>query len=262
MISFNDLAKTLSGRLGDLKGDSMYYWVEDKAFLKESYRYCADIVNQLVQELKKYDIEAKMNTVGSKKRNMITQNEKGSIDFDFNLMIMNSDALPDGRTIKTTVKDVFNDVLKKKRLHDCEDSKSALTTKPIVFAGKNKTPVTMDICIIKEDQYGIHRLIHQKTGYSQQDQYFWNLISSSNELKRKEDFLKPDYWMEVRNRYLDRKNEYLRKNDHDHPSCICYIEAVNEIYNEVQTSRTRMKEQERRELMRKSEQFGWHNAYM
>ena len=31
--------------------------------------------------------------------------------------------------------------------------------------------------------------------------------------------------------YLNIKNRYLRQNDHDHPSFICYIEAVNNVYN-------------------------------
>ena len=37
-------------------------------------------------------------------------------------------------------------------------------------------------------------------------------------------------WLAVRERYLDKKNYYLRRNDYDHPSFVCYIEAVNEIY--------------------------------
>lgn len=61
----------------------MYKYVEDKAFLKRAYSDCADTVNRLIQELKKYDIETKMYIVGSKSRNMVTQNERGKIDFDF-----------------------------------------------------------------------------------------------------------------------------------------------------------------------------------
>ena len=46
----------------------MYRYVEDKVFLRESYSICADIVNQLVQNLKSYGIESRMSVVGSKKR--------------------------------------------------------------------------------------------------------------------------------------------------------------------------------------------------
>lgn len=65
----------------------MYHYVTDKVFLKESYSICADLVNQLVQRLKKYGIESKMSVVGSKKRGLVTQNEKEPIDYDFNLYI-------------------------------------------------------------------------------------------------------------------------------------------------------------------------------
>ena len=40
-------------------------------------------------------------------------------------------------------------------------------------------------------------------------------------------------WEEVREKYLDKKNMYLKRNDHYHPSFVCYIEAVNEIYSKL-----------------------------
>mgnify|MGYP001678669292 CR=1 FL=1 len=48
----------LSGRVGESKGETMYHWVEDKDFLTRAYHDCADLVNQLVQELKNYGIDA------------------------------------------------------------------------------------------------------------------------------------------------------------------------------------------------------------
>ena len=49
----------------------MYHYVTDKVFLKESYSICADIVNQLVQNLKSYGIASSMSVVGSKRRGLI-----------------------------------------------------------------------------------------------------------------------------------------------------------------------------------------------
>lgn len=49
----------------------MYHWVEDRTFLKQAYSECAGIVNQLVQELKKYDIDSTMRVVGSKSRSIL-----------------------------------------------------------------------------------------------------------------------------------------------------------------------------------------------
>ena len=66
------------------------------------------------------------------------------------------------------------------------------------------------------------------------DQWYWNQVPNSHALRDKESFLKPNYWMEVRETYLYKKNMYLRRPyDNDHPSFICYVEALNEVYNKV-----------------------------
>ena len=41
------------------------------------------------------------------------------------------------------------------------------------------------------------------------------------------------YWKLVREEYKNIKNMYLRKNDHNHPSFVCYIEAINNVYNKL-----------------------------
>lgn len=214
----------------------MYHWIEDQDFLQRAYSDCADIVNQLVQELKKYDIDAEMNVVGSKKRNMITQNEDLPIDFDFNILVNNPDDYSSARELKEDIKKAFDDVLERNGWNDCDDSTSVFTTKQMVFKKGNKTPFSIDVCIVKRDSYGLHRLIRQKTGNILLDSFIWNLVPDSKELRNKEKVLKPNcvYWQEVRETYIDKKNMYLRRPyDHDHPSFICYIEAVNEVYEKV-----------------------------
>lgn len=221
----------LFGRLGDEKGDTMYHWVEDKEFLKRSYSLCADLANQLVQKLKSDDIVAEMRTVGSKGRNMITQNANEKIDFDFNLVIEDAQDY-DERDLKKAVRCAFNEVLEKNGLKECEDSTSALTTKAIQFSRGNRTPFSIDVCIVTYDRFGqLNRLIHEKTGFEQLDRYYWNAVPFSDKLREKENALKPDYWLEVRDKYLEKKNMYLQRPcDHSHPSYVCYIEAVNEVY--------------------------------
>lgn len=208
----------------------MYKFVEDKSYLKQTYGECADIVNQLKQELKKYGIESQMNVVGSYKRNMVTQNGKGSIDFDFNLLIEEAQRFRE-RDLKETIREALNEVLRRNGWEDSDDSRTALTIRPKNYR-KRKIPFTVDICIVKRDFHGqLHRLKHMKTGFVATDQYFWNAAPYSSDLKMKEEALKPDYWQEVRDTYLDKKDMYLTRNDKEHPSFVCYIEAVNEVYN-------------------------------
>ena len=211
----------------------MYHYVTDKEYLKQTYSICADIVNQLVQELKHYEIDAYMATVGSKKRGLITQNEKESIDYDFNLFIENADAFR-ADELKRRVMDAFNEVLNRNDWGDCQDSTSALTTEQRVLKKGNKTPFSIDVAIVKEDAWGtLHRLKHNKTGIVALDQWYWNMAPNSQKLWDMEDYLKPAYWQLVRDAYLDKKNMYLTRHDHDHPSFVCYIDAVNEVYAQV-----------------------------
>lgn len=59
------------------------------------------------------------------------------------------------------------------------------------------------------------------------------MAPNSQKLWDMEDYLKPKYWHKVKDAYLNKKNMYLTRNDYDHPSFVCYIEAVNEVYAQV-----------------------------
>lgn len=213
----------------------MYQYVTDKEFLKKSYSMCADLVNQLVQELKSYGIQAKMSTVGSKKRGLITQNGREPIDYDFNLWVSSADDFNiqgnPGRLKQEVIK-AFNFVLSKNGWANCEDSTSAITTKKHQLRESSRIMFKIDICIVRKAGQGTwYRLIHKKTGYTWLDQYYWMQGPSTTGIEEKEKFLKPDHWEEVREVYLQKKNMYLERQEMDnHPSYNCYIEAVNEVY--------------------------------
>lgn len=75
--------------------------------------------------------------------------------------------------------------------------------------------------------------IHNKNVYALGlDQYTWNEVPRSHQVKDKADELKEaGLWQEVRDRYLEMKNMYLSWQDRNHPSFVVYVEAVNEVYN-------------------------------
>ena len=112
----------------------------------------------------------------------------------------------------------------------------------------------MDVCIVCEDEDGnLYRLIHKKTGYTNVNsiayaasiyaglvtrrpvnEYYWNMAPNSRDIKFKVDYIKRNgKWELVREQYKSIKNRYLTQNDHNHPSFICYIEAVNNVYNSI-----------------------------
>lgn len=211
----------------------MYTYVEDKEFLKEAQSVCSGIVREIEVELReKKDINSQMFLVGSGGRNMITQNGNEGIDFDYNLNILSCPDWEDTRGIKEAVRQCFNAVMRRHRLADVEDSRSSLTSKPIYFTEGNRTSFHIDLAIVTEDNKGFwQRLIHNKTGLVSRDSWIWNKAPHSENVREKADKIKKaGKWLAVRERYLDKKNYYLRRNDYDHPSFVCYIEAVNEIY--------------------------------
>lgn len=213
----------------------MYHWVKDKEFLKSMRTVCSDAVNRLTNELNRNsDLEVSFHIVGSGGRNMIAQNENEPIDLDFNLVIESAPDINDCHAIKETVRKTFNYVLEELGWGDCSDSTSALTTKQRIFKEGNKTPWSIDLAIVCEANDGSWwRLIHKKTGRVSGDSWVWEQGKNSKELFRKEAEIKDaGYWNKVRETYLNKKNLHLTRNENNtHPSFICYIEAINEVYS-------------------------------
>ena len=211
----------------------MYTYVKDKAFLKEAQSVCSEIIKELENELrKKKKINSQMFLVGSGSKKMITQNGNGEIDFDYNLNIISCADWNDTHGIKEAVRLCFNTVMHNHGLADVEDSRSSLTSKPIHFLEGNPTRFHIDLAIVTKDEDGFwHRLIHNKTGIVDRDSWIWNQAPNSDKVRERADKIKKaGKWNKVIDCYLDKKNTYLQRNDYNHPSFVCYIEAVNEIY--------------------------------
>lgn len=198
---------------------------------------CGEILQETCHVLKEeYDIGATFYLIGSGKRKLILQNANEPIDLDYNLEIVRCENIKDCRKIKECVKKSFNAVLKNEGLLDCEDSTSVLTSKPMHFSSNQKTSFSIDIAIIRKSDQRIYRLIHKKTGWRNLDEYYWNEAPHSLNIRKKENLIKKKrQWMKVREEYLRLKNHYLQLNDQNHPSFICYIEAVNNVSNAIQT---------------------------
>lgn len=215
----------------------MYKYITDKDFLKRMKSLCSDIINQLVQSINNDSLmEVEAHLVGSGAKNLITQNASEPIDLDYNLCILEVYGIKfnDGRTIKEYIRKHFNYVLNNNKWGeycDCNDSKSVLSTKKKCFKKGNKTEFSIDLAIVRENNYGWERLIHDKTGCVANDRWFWNQLPDTRGLTDKVYAIKNEnLWLEVREVYLEKKNMYLSKGDRNHPSFNVYIETINEIY--------------------------------
>lgn len=214
----------------------MFEYVEDKEYLSRVRRVCGGIMQDFCHSLKvEYDIGSSFYLVGSGARNLILQNSNQPIDLDYNLEITRIYDWKDCRNIKECARKAFNKVLRKYDWSDCEDSTSSLTTEKRYFLNGNDTEFSIDVCIVRKYIDGnYYRLIHEKTGFTYFDRYFWNQAPQSRGLKEKADYIKRNgKWALVREQYKTIKNRYLTSNDYNHSSFICYIEAVNNVYNSI-----------------------------
>lgn len=212
----------------------MFDYIKDKEFLSRIRNLCGGIMQDFCHYLKKdYDIGAAFYLVGSGARNLIVQNASLPIDLDYNLEIVRCEDYENCRFIKECARNSFNKALHAHDWGDCDDSTSALTTERRYFIKGNQTEFSMDICVVYRDtREHFHRMIHKKTGFTYRDEYYWNEAPHSAGIQEKAKYIKEKgKWQLVRSQYLDIKNRYLQQNDHNHPSFICYIEAVNNVYN-------------------------------
>lgn len=211
----------------------MYHYFEDRDFLRRMRAEAGSIMQELCHQLKEeHDIGANPCLVGSGAKNLVTQNASNPIDLDYNLEILRCADFSDGQALKDAVKQTFDKVLRKHGWLSAQDSTSVLTARRgIYYIGSPR--FSIDVCITMVDENDrYHRLIHDKTGIVRYDRWFWNEMPHSARLREKADYIKQHgKWHLVREQYLTIKNRYLTRNDHDHPSFVCYVEAVSNVYN-------------------------------
>lgn len=215
----------------------MYDYFKDKEYLKRARNTCSKIMIAVQEEARRQGINCQFFLIGSGAKNLITyqvrRDNKVYIDFDYNLHIISCNDWEDKRTIKETVRKAFNKVWKKEYGKEgIQDSKSSLTTNLIYFNDYPNIFFSIDLGIIVRDKNNkTYRLIHDKIF----DGYSWDSVPDSSDVSRKAKELKAYYLWDckdgVRDVYLRLKNMYLSRNDDNHPSFVCYIEAVNQVYN-------------------------------
>ena len=204
----------------------------------EAKRYrsdCSRTLKKTCELLRAKGISAQFTLVGSGARNMIMRNGDGPYDLDYNLLVVKADdEYRDPRLLKDTIRNTLNKAVGGKFFSDAQDSTSCLTAL-LHFKDTPNVEFSFDVAITTKNKNGNYmRLIHNKNVYALGlDQYTWNEVPNSHQVKDKADELKKaGLWEKVRDRYLDKKNMYLSRQDHNHPSFLVYVEAVNEVYNE------------------------------
>lgn len=161
--------------------------------------------------------------VGSTKRNMITEDIRSNIGFDFDVNLrVNNDNNYTPKEIRTILRTAITGVSRKYGYNRCEDSTRVITT--VKISSKNSSVLhSCDFAIVKGNKYIRFDKKNNVYVWAQQPKDFINLDKKAKELRK--DFGK---WKVVKEKYLKKKNENKDPNKH---SRSLYAETINEVYD-------------------------------
>ena len=179
------------------------------------------ILNEVQDEVRD-DFTFQYHFIGSTKRKMITRDMKSNIGFDFDVdLTVNDDEEDyDPDEIRNILRNAITKVSRRYGFTKCEDSTRVITIK-MTNPWRSTIEHSCDFAVVYGNQYIRY---NKKT-----QQYYWAQQQKGYKgLERKADTLKDyDYWGEVREVYIDKKN---RNDDPNKHSRSIYAETINEVY--------------------------------
>jgi len=213
------------------------YQLVNESEARKYRRECSSVLTEARAILKEKDISCQFILVGSGARNLITRNDKGPYNLDYNLEIIKApeNIWKDLHLLKETILTALNKA-NGFDFTEARDSTSVLTCL-LQFKNEPKIEFSFDVAIVARNNDGtLCRLIHNKKQFmfGSCGQYTWNEVPNSHNVGEKAQEIKnAGEWERVRLRYVEKKNFYLSNFDFNHPSFIVYVETVNEIYNQL-----------------------------
>ena len=178
--------------------------------------------------------------IGSSSRDMITYDPKTNkgFDFDVDLFINDAEECFTAKEIREKLKNAIGMASMGKFFEPCKESSRVFTLKKMSVFPDEWKPYSCDFAIVRnrKDKRGRkHKeFIHfrKNTG-----EYQWNEQQRGYDLEERVEWLRKNkLWNEVRERYLDKKNNNI---DLQKKSRALYAETINEIYNREKVQKQR-----------------------
>lgn len=186
-----------------------------------------DLINE-VQDIIRNQFTFRFDFIGSVQLNMVTQDVKSNVgyDFDVNIRVNDPDEEFTAFDIKHILMDGFNQVVRRYGYSYCEDNTRVFTIKVIDYY-QSKIIHSCDFAIVYDCEDGRQQYIrHNKN----QNSYYWEYQPKGFNLQHKIDWLKQNkLWQEVEQRYLYKKNNNTSP---DKKSRSLRAEVINAVYNE------------------------------
>ena len=163
--------------------------------------------------------------------NILTKNgENGEYDLDYNLIIQKDKQglIDNPKRIKDLFMKAFNEANPTLGFKSPENSTSVITSK---LTYDNRLHFSFDVAIMCEGYDGDYLKIKYNRN---NDLYYWNQVKDSSGYKTKIKALKSmNLWVEAKERYLEKKNMYLKRNEEKASFSILLevLKEMNDVYH-------------------------------
>ena len=200
----------------------MYKYVSKKE-IRYIREYCEEIIKKIQKSKLKDFLTFSFYLIGSGKTNLITINgDNGTYDLDYNLILQKDkeDLFSKPQKIKELFSKEFDKERNNFNIKKIENSSSVITLK---FKDKK---ANVDIAILRKNNNGNYsKIIYDKN----KNRYIWNEIKCSKNYQDNINLIRQQMcWNEVSDRYLFKKNSYLRQNKNISSFSIL-LETINEV---------------------------------
>lgn len=196
----------------------MYHFVDQK-ICKTLRIKCEEILKAVQKELAGY-FTFQFLLIGSGERRLVTQNEEGIFDLDYNLILMKDKKglIDNPKRIKELFLNAFNKAYPKLSFQNSTSViTSCLRLGDVLFS--------FDCAIVCEGNNGnLYKIVFDKP-----DRYIWNEVRHTKDFNARYRYLlSENEFPNIRDLYLKKKNQHLRQNDGVQSFSIL-VETVNEI---------------------------------
>lgn len=202
----------------------MYRYIT-KAKVRPYRMRCAALLIPLRKRIAAQYGPCTITLIGSGVAHLVTKNGNDPFDLDYNLILSgDKNMFPDPQKLKDFVR-LTLDRLCPSDFKSGQDSTSTLTYQ-ILNSNGTGVAFSFDLSILVKTPSGYYRLIFDKSHF----QYIWNKQRNTEDLENHVLWIhKYRHWNELRELYLQKKNENLKAGK-SLSSFAIYIESVNEIY--------------------------------
>ena len=200
----------------------MYSYLEDSKLVSKTNRWGHAFALDLEKALKEKDLNAEVDILDE---SIIVQNESlSSTEYPYVIKIDTNDSFPMESLEK--VKEALNTVLFNKELKEVNEFKYSYKTYKMHWLSRPKDNFTFEFFVITNNNGNYSRVIIKK------DQLVELPMLNKDDLDKKESRIRfSRLWEEVTSSYLNKLNMYEKREDTNHPSFVCFIESINEVYH-------------------------------